>query len=227
MATRHVDSSTENSAALAVAIIAFVSLESLVAAQAISAYLDHFFTVSQMRHRGIEHGLPFVWHFAMWGDFLLVSPLAAYLVARFFHRWRLRWMLLSLGFGIVIASLLSLAYTFSSIPEAHVQNHKLTAAGVGHLLYMAVALSVFIQFFLFTPSVPTRLLWIVSLLLLVHVFAGTHMLLGVFKIVVPMNWYPAQPLTSIFGWTTLVIVILALLWGTLWRHVSSRDSLDR
>ncbi|MGI8570223.1 MAG: hypothetical protein ACR2KT_14810, partial [Methylocella sp.] len=197
--------------AAAPAIIAFVSLECLVVAQAISAYFDHFLTVSQMQQRGINHGLPFVWHFGMWGDLLIVSPLAAYLIGRFFRHWRLRWMVLSLACGFVAASLLSWAYTLSSIPEAHVQNHNLTAAGAGHLLYMALALSVFIQFFLFTPGVPTGLLWLVSLLLLVHVFVGTHMALGVLKIIVPLNWYPAQPLKNLFGWITLATLTLAML----------------
>lgn len=56
MRSSHTDGSAEYSAA-APAIIAFVSLECLVVAQAISAYFDHFLTVSQMQQRGINHGV--------------------------------------------------------------------------------------------------------------------------------------------------------------------------
>lgn len=49
------------------AIAAFICLEGLVALQAYFAYEDHFFTVAQMQERGVNQGLPFFWHFGMWG----------------------------------------------------------------------------------------------------------------------------------------------------------------
>jgi hypothetical protein len=73
------------------AAVAFIGLECLVALQAFLAYQDHFFTASQMRQRGVAYGLPFIWHFGMWGDFLVISALAAYLIGRYRVRWRLRW----------------------------------------------------------------------------------------------------------------------------------------
>jgi hypothetical protein len=66
--------------ALLPAVIAFICLEGLVALQAFLAYQDHFFTVAQMRGRGISQGLPFISHFGMWGDFFVISPLAAYVI---------------------------------------------------------------------------------------------------------------------------------------------------
>jgi hypothetical protein len=192
--------------------VALVSLECLVAVQALLAYRDHFLTLTQMRHRGIDHGLPFVWHFAMWGDLLIVSPLAAYLVGRYFHQWRVRWMLLSLAIGFAFAGLLSWLYTFSGMPEAHIQNHRLTAAGVGHLIYMGITLSVFLQFFIFTQETPIWLLRLVSVLLLFHVFIGNHMALGLLDAVSKFDWYPGQPLKSFFGWATIAAVAVALFW---------------
>ena len=201
---------TRRSFAVVPAGIAFVCLEYLVALQALLAYRDHFFTVSQMRERGIDQGLPFVWHFAMWGDLFIVSGLAAYLTGRYFARWRFRRMLASLVLGFMVATALSWLYTLSAMPEAHIQNHRLTAAGVGHLFYMAIALAVFTQFFFFTEDIPTRLLLLVSVLLFLHVLIGTHMVLGVLKIIHPLSWYPPQPLTSVFGWTTVGAVGLGL-----------------
>jgi hypothetical protein len=205
------------------AIITFVLLECLVAAQALLAYQDHFFTVAQMRGRGINQGLPFVWHFAMWGDFFIVSGLAAYVIGRYIGRWRLHWILVSLAVGSISAVILSWTYTFSGIPEAHVQDYRLTAAGIVHLVYMAIALAVFTQFFFFTENISVRLLRVVSVLLFAHVFVGTHMALGILQLVHPLGWYPAQPLKSVFGWIIVGAVGLGLAWRNL-GIVSARKS---
>jgi hypothetical protein len=101
------------------------------------------------------------------------------------------------------------------MPEALVQNHHLTAAGIVHLFYMAVTVSVLIQFFFFTPAISARLLRAVSIVVLFHVFIGTHMALGILKAVVPLDWYSGEPLKSIFGWMTIVAVALGLLWRNL------------
>ncbi len=202
--------STQNSFASVSAIIAFVFFECLVATQALLAYRDHFFTVAQMQERGVGQGLPFVWHFAMWGDFLVISPLAAYVIWRTLSHWRRRWIWVSLAIGFVSAVIMSLLYTLSSMPEAHVQNHHLTNAGIVHAVYMAIAISVFVQFLCFTDNVSLRLLRIVSVLLFVHVFIGTHMALGILKLNYPLDWYPAQPLESYFGWITVGVVGIGL-----------------
>ena len=204
--------SAQRSFSLASAIIAFVILECLVGIQAYFAYRDNFLTVAEMRLRGIDQGLPFVWHFAMEGDLLLVSPLAAYLVGRYVHRWRFGSALVSLVVSFAAASALSYFYTFSGMPEAHIQNHALTAAGVGHLFYMAFAFAVFTQFFFFTRDISERLLKAVSGLLVVHVFIGTHMMLGILGVAFPLDWYPGQPLKSPFGWITVTAVALGLAW---------------
>jgi len=194
------------------AVVAFICLECLVGLQAYLAYRDRFFTVAQMRERGIDQGLPFIWHFGMWGDFLVVSLLAAYVIGRCSVRWQLRSILTSLAIGFVSAGIMSWLYTFSTLPEAHVQNHSLTPAGWGHLFYMAIALAVFTQFFFFSGDVAGPQLRVVSVLLFVHVFFGTHMALGILKLGFPLEWYPLQPLKSTFGWITLCAVGLGLAW---------------
>lgn len=203
---------TEHCFASASAIISFACLECLVAIQALLARQDHILTVSQMRQGGVGQGLPFVWHFAMWGDLLIVSSLAAYMIGRYSFRWHSGRLLVSFALGFVLAAILSWTYTFSTIPETHIKNHQLTAAGIVHLFYMAIALAVFIQFFFFTEDVSARLLGVASLLLFVHVFFGTHMALGVLNVIYPLSWYPAHPLKSILGWCTIATVALGLIW---------------
>jgi hypothetical protein len=194
------------------AIVTFICMECLVIVQGLLARQDHFLTVSQMRQRGIEQGLPFVWHFAMWGDILIVSGLAAYLIGRHSFSWHGSRVLASFAIGLALAIFLGWTYTFSKIPEAHIQNHQLTIAGVVHIFYMAIALAVFIQFFLFTKNVSVRLLTVTSLLLFIHVFFGTHMALGILKAIHPLSWYPVQPLKSLFGWITIATVAFGLVW---------------
>lgn len=209
--------STQNSFASASAIIAFVFLECLVVVQVLLVYRDHFLTVSQMQQRGVDQGLPFIWHFGMWGDLLIVSGLAAYIIGRYFHRWHGQQMLVSLALGSSLATILSWTYTFSGMPEAHVQNHHLTVAGIVHLFYMAIALAVFVQFFFFTKDISARLLRLVSVLLFIHMFFGTHMALGIMNVVSPLDWYSAQPLKSVFGW----IIIATVAFGLTWRNVGT------
>jgi hypothetical protein len=201
-----------NSFALGRGAGAFIVLECLVGIQGLLAYQDRFLTVGEMQQRGITQGLPFIWHFGMWGDFLIISPLAGYLIGRYSDRWRLRWILVSLVIGFILATTFSWLYTLSDLPGAHVQNRHLTAAGVVHLFYMAIALAVFMQFFFFTEDISARVLRIVSVLLFAHVLVGTHMALGVFKVLHPVDWYPDQPLTSFFGWGTVGAVVLGLAW---------------
>jgi hypothetical protein len=203
------------------AAVAFVFLEFLVVLQACLAYQDRFFNVSQMQERGIDRGLPFIWHFGMWGDFLVISVLAAYLIARYFARWRRQEILVSLAIGFASAGLMSWLYTLSDMPEAHIQNHGLTAAGWIHLIYMASAIAVFTQFFFFSGDVSVSLLRVVSVLLFAHVFFGTHMALGILKFYFPLDWYPVQPLKSVFGWITL----WAVGFGLAWRNFGLRSDV--
>src|SRR5882724_4741314 len=183
------DNSDRKAFGAAIALAAFVLLEALVALQAWLAYRDHFLTVAQMQGRGINLGLPFVWHFGMWGDAFIVSPFAAYLTGRFASTWRLRSILLSLALGIAAAMAMSWTYTLTGFQEAHVQNRILTPAGDVHLVYMALALTVITQFLFFTAQVPPRLLQLGSVLAVLHVFLGTHMPLGLLHLVVPLDWY--------------------------------------
>ena len=125
-------------------------------------------------------------------------------------RWWSLWIVVPLAIGLFSAGVMSYLYTLSGMPEAHVQGHHLTLAGQVHLVYMAIAVAVFIQFLFFTDEISPGLLGLVSILLLIHVFVGTHMLLGIIKLNYPLKWFPAQPLGSYFGWITFGAVAIGL-----------------
>jgi hypothetical protein len=201
--------------------VLFVFLTMLVLAQALLAYKDQFLTVTQMHSRGVEHGLPFVWHFAMWSDLLLITPLAAYIISRYQKQWRICWLIGSVVIGFSVSAGLHYLYTFSAIPEAHIQNHELTPAGFVHFVYMAITFAVFFLFFV-TPNPTHKMLAVVSVLLLLHIFVGTHMLLGILSRYIPQDWYSGDPLKSIAGWATIASAAV----GLLWRNIYEIDRLE-
>lgn len=194
--------------------IVFITLEFIVLIQGVQAYRNHFLTVYQLEHNYI-HGLPFLWHFGMWGDFFIISPVVAYLVKHYFDQWRFSSVLISLTIGAISAGLLGWLYTLSTIPEAHMQNHHLTCVGVIHLLYMTVSVTIFLEFFLFTPSVVPSDLKVVSSLVVFHVFLGTHMALGILQFIIELDWYPGEPLKSIAGYLTIITIATTLFWRNL------------
>jgi hypothetical protein len=194
-------------------LITFFLFQSLVALQAWLAYRDHFLTVYQMQENGVSSGLPFIYHFGMWGDLFIISPLAAYIVGRFLNSWRrLRWIAASLAAGFLVSAYMHWTYLSANFPEAHVQNHQLTTVGWAHVLYMGFALAVFTQFFLFTTNIPRALLKVASFLLVLHVVLGTHMVLGLIDLYQPLGWYPAQPLRSSEGWAVIGTLATILFW---------------
>jgi|GEM_PF-2502366 len=201
---------SEKRFALMISWIMFISLEFLVIIQAVLAYRDNFLTVNQIQNIHILQGLPFLWHFGMWGDFFIISPVVAYLVRHYLNQWRFRSVLLSFTIGAISACLFGWLFTLSAVPEAHMQNHHLTSAGIIHLVYMAVAVTIFLEFFLFTPSVLPSELKVVSSLVVLHVFLGTHIALGILQFIIRLDWYPGKPLKSIIGYLTISTITTVL-----------------
>lgn len=192
-------------------IAAFYLLEGLVGLQAWLAAQEHFLTATQMQAHGVAAGLPFLWHFGMAGDALIISPLLAYILGAYFQQWRGWSWIVSLLLGCAAAAALNWSYTLAAMPGVHVRDNHLTSAGSVHAIYMAMALPVFLQFYFFTPEVSARLMRFASLLVLVHVFFGTHMVLGIISMLHPLEWYPEKPLKSIPGWVTFGALATGLL----------------
>src|SRR6266404_1059592 len=204
-----------HSFALARAIFVVILLEGIVLTQAVLSYRDGFLSVSQMQGKVIDYGLPFLWHFGMWGDAFIISGLSAFVVGRYSRQWRVIDTILSGVFAFIISAFMSWTYTFSIHPEAHVRDRRLTQVGLIHLIYMTIALTILIQFLFRTRQIRPVTIVTVSSLLLAHVLLGTHMVLGVIKWFAPLKWYPGRPLRSIGGWTIIGGVSVFLLYKTL------------
>jgi hypothetical protein len=196
----------------AVGSLVFLVFEALVALQGVLAHRDSMLTIAEMHARGISQGLPFLWHLGMWGDALIVCPLAAFITGRYWSRWRAPDLQSAALIAIASSWALSWLFTFGTTPEAHVLDQHLTLTGWVHAVYMAAAFTVFLQFLFFTEQVSKFTLRVTSALLVLHVFLGTHMMLGVVQLVRPLDWYPAHPLASIPGWIMLGSLAIALAW---------------
>ena len=195
-------------------IAIFVALEGLVAMQALLAHRDGFVTVAQMQQKGTVHGLPLVWHFGIWGDVFVISPLVAVIGAKYGQQWTMRQILTAALVSLLTTMCMGWIYTFSNTPEAHMQNHEVTGAGLVHLLYMAAAMTVLFLLYFCTAEPSKSFLKITSLLLIVHLLFGTHLILGVIDYFAELSWYPDKPLKSPIGWTTLSVLAVGLWWRT-------------
>lgn len=195
-------------------LLAFLILESLIAIQLLLAYRDSFFTVAAMQTKGIDHGLPLVWNFGMWGDLFIVSPLAAIIVASYWERWRPNQIQISTVLGIIATLAMVCIYSFSNTPGVHMHDRQITPAGYAHLVYTTLAVTIFFLLYFYTPRPSAAILIWSSILLWLHAFIGTYMTLGILSCIVELPWYPDQPLKSPIQWTILALLAVGLWWRT-------------
>jgi hypothetical protein len=195
-------------------LLAFFVLEGLVAAQIWLAHNDRFLTVSEMQKKGVDEGLPLVWHFGIWGDVFVIGPLTAITIATYSDRWTWGQTLAALAIGVLVTIVMGWIYTWWGTPTVHVQEHRTTTAGFVHLVYMAIAVTIFILLYFCTAQPGRAFLVGTSVLLFIHLFFGTHMVLGLASHFGHFDWYPDRPLASLVGWMTIVVLGAGLCWRT-------------
>lgn len=196
--------------------ITFLILQVLVASQYVLANQDKFLTVGQMKSRGIARGLPLVHHYGIVGDLFYLSFVISIIVGMYFATWSWSAIGIALGIAAVIGVILGGIWLLPDTPEAHMMNHRPTVVGVVHGIYMVPVIMVLLLLYFFTPQPNPTLLLVVSVVLVMHLFVGQHMLLGVLKWMSPADyfWYPDRPLRNWLGW-----FFLAALAGALWWRV--------
>lgn len=194
--------------------ITFVVLQILVLLQYKLAEWDHFRTVEQMQRGGTKQGLPIEYHYGISGDWYYLSLLIAVIVALYWATWSWQDISKVLGLAVLITAVLSIVWLLPETPEAHVQNHRPTLAGIVHGIYMIPVVMALLLLYFFTPQPNPTLLIVVGVVLVVHIFIGQHMLLGLMKAGngAEYAWYPDQPLKNWLGWFFLVALATALYW---------------
>lgn len=196
--------------------VTFAILTVMVVAQGCFAWRDGLLTVKQMLGRGIREGLPISMHGGMWGDLIWFSALVAAIVAIYGREWS--WTSVGLAILVGLAGSFGMHELYKNIPwpETHVQGHSLTEAGWVHFLYMVVAFSVLLLYYVTAPY--TAYMWLVSAGIIVHVAIGNHVLLGFAR---PF-WYPGHPLQNTGTWATIGGVAALTLGCTAFRMLFFR-----
>ena len=189
----------------------YVILQALIVGQVIAAWNDRMFTVTQMQSRGLAKGLPLVWHFGIWSDLLVISALLALLVGRYGAAWNRRDTALAALASAGVTLAMGNLWAFGDPGGAHVINHATTIAGVLHLCYVWLSLLILALFFFATGGITPRVIKVVSAILVVHVFFGTHLAFGLLKETFDFPWYPGRPLCQPLPWIVFAAVSTVLL----------------
>lgn len=167
-----------------------------------------------MQAQEIPCGLPLIAHLGMWGDIPL-TLLLANIVARYGSYWTPGNTLRAFLIAGIISTFLHYTYTLSSFPEAHVRDHRLTATGWFHAVYMTGALTILALFYfpshVYYEGMGDRFLMTFnSLFLCFHVFCATHIPLSLLN----LSWFPEKPLKNPMTWITIVTAWSFLAWRT-------------
>ncbi len=142
---------------------------------------DHFFDVKEMlRYHGV--GLPMKWHFAiMWGDPFLLTPLCAVLIWFSKRGWSSTWDGLISLVAFALSGVVHYQYLQDKIENSHMHNGRFTPATPVHFVYMWVILTVVGHSYLREPHENAASLIATSVILLVHVVLGTHLIVKLRK----------------------------------------------
>ena len=191
------------------AIVVFFVGSILVVAQVLAAFLDSFLTVTQMRMKGFEKGLPLLYHAGIWGD-LLITPVLAYIVAAHASEWHRNDIVIAHVIGVVLIVVMGLVWVNGAkngLPEAHTYGGKLTVAGWIHAVYFIEAIAGIILFFFFSKISQTEA-ELVAAFLAIHVVYGTHIFLGL----AAPEWFPNRPHKDPVTWAVIGVSWTALIW---------------
>lgn len=174
------------------------------------AYRNGMLTPAQMSAKYPDwRGLPFITHGGMWGDVFIISPLVGLIVGTYGGGWTLVQIVTMLGIAMALSGVMHWTYVQTPFPDSLAwKGEGITAAGWLHVIYMGVAFAIIGLLYFCTPSPNPPLVLLTGLLLSIHVIIGTHIPLGVFNELEPMEWCP-----SFLAPPTGYVVIVA--WGIL------------
>ncbi|MBX4210923.1 hypothetical protein KW783_03055 [Candidatus Parcubacteria bacterium] len=176
----------------------------LVALGGYLAYRDKMFWLSQMKAAGIDFGLPFFWHTGMWSDVFVMTPIL-WIIFGYVGGWNLKAFILATIAGVIGSLAIHVPYLNHPHPGAHIHGGHLTESGWVHAVYSVAVVGVLVLFYFFTPSVKISDMWIVTILLVIHLFLGTLIPLGLAK----LPWFPERPhydWRAWFAFSTMVLI---------------------
>jgi hypothetical protein len=200
--------------ALILGLLAGVLGGVLVVLGGVGAYRDGFFFREQLFAQNIFSGLPYVQHYGMWSDLLLVTPVLSTVVTGYALTWSSVDILCAGSLGIVVSMWLHYeVYLRNPMQSFLGRGTKLTFSGWMHLIYTAFALSVFWLFYFDTVFIDHGFLAGVSAVVIGHLI--------ICKLSKPVV-SPCHEKQSTLGLHQTVVdwgLVLLLAAGIVWRTI--------
>ena len=148
---------------------------SLIITQAIASFCDGYLYQSQMNALGI-YGWAFIEHGGMWADFLIISPVVAFIVSEYPLPYLSTRSFVIIGLIIAVAIFAGNQYRQmgAMIPEAGSHDGYTTIAGWIHGLYALISAWIIVLFLVspFTLNIQRSDLVIIAALLSVWAVIG-------------------------------------------------------
>lgn len=200
-----------------VASMLLVVLEALV-----SYYISNNFWPSQVMARWSKAGISFFAHGGMWGDLLLLPALMAAVVVKYGDGWTMKQIAImaAIGVAITLGNHLLLIFT-QVIPDPFGwKSEKWSTLIALHFVYMSIYVAL-AGLFYFSSGVSVKAAVAVSVVLGIHMMAGTHVFLGLANLYWgPWPWCPQTFLHAGVAWMQLGIWVLLSVLATVaagWR----------
>ncbi len=192
-------------------ILFFFASQSAVVIEAIDSWHSNIFLPSQMMAQYGRPGINFLTHGGMWSDMFLLPYLLCYMLL-YSGKWDLSrdWLPIAIGIAMAVGNQILLNNSTRPDPLGSV-DLKWSVAIAVHSVYMAAYIAV-IGHFYFNTDVSSEATIVVSILLGVHVAAGTHVFLGMANLLGHWDWCPALlsdpnlPYMSAGVWALLAVL---------------------
>ncbi len=189
--------------------IVIVLMAAVVPVEAYDAYRRGILWPSQILTRWGKNGIAFAAHGGMYGDFLLLPLVAAYIVHAHCGNWDWEHVKVMSIVGVVVATGNHLSCIQSKIPDPiGWEKEKVNLTIVLHFFFMS-SMVMFAGMFYISPDVSVTEVVFVSVVLGIHMAFGTHVPLGLINRWIRWTWCPdligspGLPRISIIIWMTL------------------------
>ena len=195
-------------------ILFFFASQSAVVIEALDSWHNKIFLPSQMMAQYGRPGINFSTHLGMWSDMFLLPILLCYMLLHS-ASWSLErdWLPILIGVVVTVANQFLLSNSTRPDPIGFVDlKWSLTIAI--HFVYMATYIAIIGHFYFNPVGVDERAVALVSILLGIHVAAGTHVFLGMAQLIEHWEWCPDLLADPNLPYVSAVVWLLlsALAW---------------
>lgn len=155
---------------------------------ALDNWHNHLFLPDQMMGWWQRTGVPSIAHGGLWFDIFLLPYVICFMLGNS-GEWSLErdWPFIALGIGIAVANQFLCNNMTRSDPLGFV-DLQWSLAIVVHFVYMAAYIAIIGHFYFNPADVSASAIVLTSILLGVHVAAGTHVFLGMANLLYNWSW---------------------------------------